>query len=109
MSWTGVTPDAGITQGCNPPTNDLYCPNDRVTRGQMAAFLVRALGYTDDGEGNVFTDDDGSVLPMSHLESGSSAFFFPPPEQASAIDSARYENSARIRMRETYSICSMIT
>ena len=34
---------AGITKGCNPPTNNLFCPDDPVTRGQMAAFLVRAL------------------------------------------------------------------
>jgi len=32
----------GITKGCNPPVNDLYCPDDSVTRSQMAAFLVRA-------------------------------------------------------------------
>ena len=35
---------AGITKGCNPPDNDLYCPTAPVTRGQMAAFLHRALG-----------------------------------------------------------------
>ena len=35
---------AGVTKGCNPPTNDRYCPNGNVTRGQMAAFLHRALG-----------------------------------------------------------------
>jgi len=29
--------------GCNPPTNDRFCPNDYVTRGQMAAFLARGL------------------------------------------------------------------
>lgn len=34
---------AGITLGCNPPTNDRFCPHNAVTRGQMAAFLVRAL------------------------------------------------------------------
>ncbi len=34
---------AGITKGCNPPLNNLFCPKDPVTRGQMAAFLVRAL------------------------------------------------------------------
>lgn len=34
---------ARVTLGCNPPTNDQYCPNDPVTRGQMAAFLRRAL------------------------------------------------------------------
>jgi hypothetical protein len=35
---------AGVTKGCNPPTNSMYCPNNVVTRGQMAAFLHRALG-----------------------------------------------------------------
>jgi hypothetical protein len=39
---------AGITQGCNPPANDRFCPSDSVTREQMAAFMVRARGYTDD-------------------------------------------------------------
>lgn len=34
---------AGITTGCNPPANTKFCPNDYVTRGQMAAFLARAL------------------------------------------------------------------
>ena len=33
---------AGITQGCDATH---FCPNDPVTRGQMAAFLVRALSY----------------------------------------------------------------
>jgi hypothetical protein len=33
-----------ITVGCNPPTSNLYCPTDVVTREQMAAFLVRAFG-----------------------------------------------------------------
>jgi hypothetical protein len=54
---------AGITKGCNPAQgNTKFCPNDYVTRGQMAAFLVRAFGLTDDGEGNLFEDDDGSVF-----------------------------------------------
>ena len=39
--------DQGVTKGCSPPINDLFCPNDQVTRGQMAAFLVRFLGLTD--------------------------------------------------------------
>ena len=49
----------GITKGCNPPTNDRFCPNDKVTRGEMAVFLVRAMGYFDNGGGNLFIDDDG--------------------------------------------------
>jgi len=55
---------AGITKGCNPPVNDRFCPGDFVTRSQMAAFLVRALGYTDSGAGNLFTDDDGSIFEV---------------------------------------------
>jgi hypothetical protein len=35
---------AGITLGCNPPTNNRYCPTDLVTRGQMAAFIRRSFG-----------------------------------------------------------------
>lgn len=53
---------AGITKGCNPPLNTMYCPDSYVTRGQMAAFLVRAMGYTDAGSGDLFVDDDGSVF-----------------------------------------------
>ena len=33
--------DARITAGCTVST---YCPNQSVTRGQMAAFISRALG-----------------------------------------------------------------
>ncbi|MFG0334619.1 MAG: S-layer homology domain-containing protein, partial [Maioricimonas sp. JB049] len=33
---------AGITKGCNPPDNTKFCPDESVTRGQMAAFLNRA-------------------------------------------------------------------
>jgi hypothetical protein len=38
IEWMAST---GITFGCNPPTNDNYCPNRAVTRGQMAAFMHR--------------------------------------------------------------------
>lgn len=52
---------AGITRGCNPPANDRYCPNDEITRGQMAAFLVRALDLPP-GPADAFVDDDGSIF-----------------------------------------------
>lgn len=52
---------AGITSGCNPPANNRFCPNDTVTRGQMAAFLARAYHLHSSG-GNPFTDDNGSVF-----------------------------------------------
>ncbi len=53
---------SGVTKGCNPPFNDDYCPNSDVTRGEMAAFLVRALGLTDSGGRDWFVDDDESVF-----------------------------------------------
>ncbi len=37
---------AGVTQGCNPPVDDRFCPDQPVTRGQMATFITRALGLT---------------------------------------------------------------
>lgn len=56
---------AGITRGCNPPLNDLFCPENDVTRETMAAFLVRALGLSEDthpgfadiAPGNIFSAD----------------------------------------------------
>lgn len=54
--------EAGITLGCNPPINDRFCPRDPVTRGQMAAFLVRALTLADGVGANLFSDDDVSVF-----------------------------------------------
>ena len=48
----------GVTQGNSATT---FNPNAPVTRGQMAAFLVRALKYTDDGGGDLFVDDDAAV------------------------------------------------
>ena len=41
VAWLAAT---GITKGCNPPDNTRFCPDATVTRGQMAAFLHRALG-----------------------------------------------------------------
>ncbi len=34
---------AGITVGCNPPSNNRFCPTNRVTRGEMAAFIKRSV------------------------------------------------------------------
>ena len=50
---------AGVTLGCNAE-GTLFCPDDTVTRAQMASFLVRALGYPISGE-DYFTDDNGNT------------------------------------------------
>ncbi len=49
----------GITLGCNPPTNDKFCPDSSVTRGQMATFFVRALNLPATSR-DYFRDDNGS-------------------------------------------------
>jgi hypothetical protein len=53
--------EAGITTGCNPPANDRYCPSAAVTRGQMAAFLNRALAL-EHTRTDFFTDDDADIF-----------------------------------------------
>ncbi len=86
----------GITLGCNPPANDRFCPDQSVTRGQMAAFLVRAydlppagVDYFSDDGASVFQDDinalaasgitsgcaDGSFCPESSVTRGQMAAF----------------------------------
>jgi hypothetical protein len=47
--------EAGITGGCG---DGRFCPNDSLTRAQMAVFLSRALGLPGSGT-DYFTDDNG--------------------------------------------------
>lgn len=57
----------GVTRGCNPPRNDRFCPTDVVDRGQMAAFLVRAMDLPpapvdfQDVSGSAFAADIGAL------------------------------------------------
>ncbi|HLT97085.1 MAG TPA: hypothetical protein VK070_09900 [Acidimicrobiia bacterium] len=53
--------EAGITRGCNPPANTRFCPTATLTRGEMAAFLVRALGIPSSST-NHFNDDNGHLF-----------------------------------------------
>ncbi len=68
IDWIAV---AGITLGCNPPTNNQYCPDDPVTRGQMAAFLVRALPLAPTNQ-SPFTDTSASVF-QSDIDAAAAA------------------------------------
>ncbi|HEX6946835.1 MAG TPA: S-layer homology domain-containing protein [Acidimicrobiia bacterium] len=52
---------ADITRGCNPPANTRFCPTARLTRGEMAAFLVRALDLPSSST-NHFSDDNGHLF-----------------------------------------------
>ena len=53
--------DTGVTKGCNPPDNNLFCPDDDVTRGQMAAFITRFLDLPATGT-DFFIDDNGNTF-----------------------------------------------
>jgi hypothetical protein len=53
---------SGITGGCAP---NRFCPTAPVTRGQMASFLVRALGLPPATTPNYFDDDDGTTHEAS--------------------------------------------
>ena len=70
--------DLAVTRGCAvAPLR--YCPDDNVTRGQMAAFLVRAFdleagpnaGFTDVGDGHTFAADI-DALAASRVTAGCS-------------------------------------
>ena len=51
---------ASITTGCNPPSNNQFCPERVVTRAEMAAFLSRSLQL---GPGvDAFVDATGHPL-----------------------------------------------
>jgi len=52
---------AGIVRGCG---EGLACPNDPVTRGQLAALLTRSLDIPDTPD-DYFSDDDGGVFERS--------------------------------------------
>jgi hypothetical protein len=66
-----IIAERGVTRGCNPPTNDRYCPQNPITRGQMAAFLRRELAlapassdYFTDDAGNIFENDINAVAAV---------------------------------------------
>jgi hypothetical protein len=56
-----ITAD-GITAGCG---NGKYCPNDPITRGQMAVFIEVALGHSPNSGTGRFTD-----VPAGHPFAG---------------------------------------
>jgi SpoIID/LytB domain protein len=51
--------DLGVTRGC---LESHYCPEESVTRAEMAAFLTRALGLSVTTGVEPFADDDGHAL-----------------------------------------------
>jgi hypothetical protein len=52
----------GITVGCNPPLNHEFCPQRNITRGEMAAFIARALNLSEMTGGTKYTDVEGNIF-----------------------------------------------
>jgi hypothetical protein len=97
IEWAAV---AGVTLGCNPPRGDRFCPDDAVSRGQMAAFLVRALDLPASGV-DAFTDDDNSVfegdinaLAASGITRGCTPTSFCPDDPVTRGQMAAFLNRA---------------
>jgi hypothetical protein len=56
---------AGITVGCNPPLNTKFCPQRNITRGEMAAFIARALHLTEMTGTPAYDDVDGHLFEVA--------------------------------------------
>jgi hypothetical protein len=65
--------DNGITLGCNPPANTNYCPQDNVTRGQMAAFMKRLAENNVVDAATVDGLDSSQLQPALAASTGSHA------------------------------------
>jgi hypothetical protein len=84
---------AGITKGC---ADGRFCPDDGVTRAQMAAFLVRALslptappaGFTDT-VGSIFAADI-DALAAAGITTGCSATRFCPNDLVTRAQMAAF-------------------
>jgi hypothetical protein len=78
--WTGVFRDddtsvhednidkifaRGITVGCNPPSNDQFCPDRDISRGEMAAFIARAMNLAAMTGTAAYDDVDGHLFEIA--------------------------------------------
>jgi len=85
--------DSGVTRGCNPPANTEYCPDDFVTRGQMAAFFHRfaLAGVADAGtlegkEAGDFLDTNSKAADSDLLDGKDSTEFLGVNDKAADSD-----------------------
>ncbi len=62
IEWLAAS---GVTAGCNPPTNDHFCPNSNVNRGQMAAFMRRFAQYIDAEDGTPAQADNAATADFA--------------------------------------------
>ena len=83
----------GITTGCTPTR---YCPHEPVTRGQMAAFLNRALHLPPATQPSGFTDttgtfrDDIERLKAAAITTGTSPTTYSPHRPVTRAEMATF-------------------
>jgi hypothetical protein len=85
--------ESGVTNGCG---YGRYCPSGLVTRGQMAAFLVRSLGlpatskdHFHDDEGHLF-EADINALAQAGITAGCSSARFCPDDPVTRAQIASF-------------------
>jgi hypothetical protein len=70
-AWIEALYDLGITMGCSTSPMQ-YCPEDAVSRAQMAIFLVRSMHGVDfvppDATGEVFSDVPSDAFAADWIE-----------------------------------------
>ncbi len=113
---------AGVTLGCNPPDNTLFCPDENVTRAQMATFLGRALNLTPDvpppatsstsstsmGDSTSTTDDAGSTTSTTSGSSTTSTTSGGPQTTVVDVLNNRFDDdSITISVGDTVSFSKM--
>jgi hypothetical protein len=88
ISWMK---DNNITVGCNPPANTQFCPDDNVTRGQMATFMKRLADnqVVDAGALAGFSPDE--LVRASHAQSAAAIDDFDPGPTFTEIFSTQVE------------------
>ncbi len=80
--------DAGVTKGCNPPTNDMFCPGANVTRQQMAAFMRRFAQY--------LGAEDGIVDAADHADHAAEA------ANADTVDGSHANEIVRVAAQSNF-------
>jgi hypothetical protein len=75
ISWMK---DNNITVGCNPPANTQFCPDDNVTRGQMATFMKRLAENQVVDAGRLAGFSPEELVRASHAQSTASIDDFSP-------------------------------
>jgi len=88
ISWMK---DNNITVGCNPPANTQFCPDDNVTRGQMATFMKRLAENQVVDAGKLAGFSPEELVRASHAQSTASINDFNPGNTFTEIFSTQVE------------------